>query len=265
MAVNANFHIHRLVHKHLLGHPDMSTAESPLLFLLERLTAVVFFPRTWPRIHSSIFLSSQFCLLSSLATGHLMHYCRLKADATPFLGWWFQRQCLCMNSLFKQEKKSKQLEKQKCKVLMQKSVMDIWTTLVQLRKCNTSHACKWKESIALCVFRGSKVPLSALHFRLGSSSQSWGPGAGPCLPCAASQLQAPAACIARCFQRSSIWDFLASMQSGSYWLWCCSGDAVKGKSWHWESQKSLLSVKAWFLSLTISFFTAHIKLSGILR
>lgn len=43
--------------------------------------------------------------------------------------------------------------------------MDIWTTLVQLRKCNTSHASKWKESIALSVFRGSKVPPWALRFR----------------------------------------------------------------------------------------------------
>lgn len=56
---------------------------------------------------------------------------------------------------------------------MQKSVMDIWTTLVQLGKCNTSHASQRKESIALSVFRRSKVPLSAQGVRLGSDSQSW--------------------------------------------------------------------------------------------
>lgn len=141
--------------------------------------------------------------------------------------------------------------------------MDIWTTLVQLRKCNTSHASKWKESIALSVFRGSKVPLSALHFRLGSYSQSWGLGAGLRLP---SVLQHICGCrLARCPQRSCRCDFLASTQSGSCVPWRCSGDAGKGKGWHWKSQKSPLSVKAWFLSLTISLLTAHMQLTETLR
>lgn len=52
---------------------------------------------------------------------------------------------------------------------MQKSVMDIWTTPVQLRKSNTSHASKWRESIALSVCRGSKVPWQ-LCFQAGCRS-----------------------------------------------------------------------------------------------
>lgn len=72
-------------------------------------------------------------------------------------------------------KKSKQLEKQKCKLLMQKSVMDIWTTLILLRRSNNSHACNQKESIALCVFGGSKIPwqLWVLGWAAPRSTVSW--------------------------------------------------------------------------------------------
>lgn len=139
---------------------------------------------------------------------------------------------------------------------MQKSVMDIWTTLVQLRKCNTSHASKWRESIALSVCRGSKVPWQ-LCFQAGQSLRGW-----------VQVPVSPQSCSTfRWFQPWWSCDSSASLKSGSCALWCCSGDAEKGRRWS-ESHRShlfLWALNSWAQLKIIIVAVAHTQLTEILR
>lgn len=139
---------------------------------------------------------------------------------------------------------------------MQKSVMDIWTTLVQLRKCNTSHASKWRESIALSVCRGSKV-LWQLWAQAGQSPRAGCRSLSPLSPAAQSG----------CFQPWWGCGSSAPLKWGSCALWCCCGDAEEGTGWS-ESHRSHLFL--WTLGsraqLKIIVVTvAHMQLTEILR
>lgn len=143
---------------------------------------------------------------------------------------------------------------------MQKSVRDIWTTLVQLRKCNTSHASKWKESIALSVFRGSKVPcqlcVSGWAVRL-AELESCCRSLSPLCLAAHQRLWAPATSITRWFHQ--LWLSICAarqLRMATLQRWC--------RTRHRKSQKPPLSVKAWLSNLAISLFAAHIQLSKIL-
>lgn len=135
--------------------------------------------------------------------------------------------------------------------------MDIWTTLVQLRKCNTSHASKWGESIALSVCRGPKVPWQ-LCLQAG---QSLGAGCRSCLPSVLQHFWGSP----RWFQPWWSCGPSASLRSGSWALWCCSGEAEKGRGWSGSHRSHLFlwTPDSW-AQLKIIVAVAHMQLTEIL-